>query len=276
MNVYAEVTERIIKQMEQGQIPWQQPWVGKYSIVSHATGKPYSILNQFLLGKPGEYATFKQIKDEGGHVKKGAKAKFVVFWKILERKNEQDEIETIPFLKHSCVFSLDDCEGVKAKYIEEGKKFDNKPIEAAQNVFESYIKRENIKLEYGEGGAFYRPSADLINLPAFDTFISAEAFYDTAFHEAAHSTGASNRLNRKGIVEHHGRTEYSKEELIAEISACSLMHMLGIETKETFRNNAAYIQNWLEALQNDIHMLVNASSAASKAVDFIIGGDNNA
>ena len=45
MDIYAEVTSRIISQMEQGIIPWQKPWIASGHAISHSTGKPYSILN---------------------------------------------------------------------------------------------------------------------------------------------------------------------------------------------------------------------------------------
>ena len=60
MDIYTAVTDRIIAQMEQGIIPWKKPWVSNGKAVSHATGKPYSLLNQMLLGRPGEYLSFKQ------------------------------------------------------------------------------------------------------------------------------------------------------------------------------------------------------------------------
>lgn len=274
MDIYAEVTERIIQQIEQGEIPWEKPWVGNDSIISHATGKAYSLLNQILLGKPGEYATFKQVQDEGGHVKKGAKSKPVVFWKILEKENEDGEIESIPYLKYSRVFHLDDCEGVKPKYSKEELLHDNQQIENAQKVLDDYIQREGISFEHSDnGGAYYRPSTDSIHLPLMKRFVGSAEYYNTAFHECVHSTGHFKRLNRSGIMEvaMFGSMEYSKEELIAEIGACSLVHTLGFETKNTFRNNAAYMQNWLKALKGDKRMLIVASSAANKAVDFILG-----
>ena len=54
MDIYKEVTDRIIAQMEQGIIPWEKPWIARGQAVSRATGKPYSLLNQMLLGQPGE------------------------------------------------------------------------------------------------------------------------------------------------------------------------------------------------------------------------------
>lgn len=81
-DLYTEVTARIIAQLEEGVIPWKKPWTGSSAgAVSHVTGRPYSLINQFLLGKPGEYLMFAQCKKEGGTVKKGARARLVVFWK---------------------------------------------------------------------------------------------------------------------------------------------------------------------------------------------------
>lgn len=60
MDIYKEITDRIIAEMEQGIIPWEKPWVNAGRCVSHTTGKSYSLLNQMLLGRSGEYITFKQ------------------------------------------------------------------------------------------------------------------------------------------------------------------------------------------------------------------------
>ena len=68
-----------------------------------------------------------------------------------------------------------------------------------------------------------------------------------------------------------GNEEYSKEELVAEIGAAALMNYVGIETRKSLRNSAAYIQSWLRALKNDKRLIVSASGAASKAFDLITG-----
>ena len=82
VNVYEMVTERIIKQLEHGTVPWQKPWGGVRSgAFNRISKRPYSLINQMLLEKNEEYASFKQWKDLGGHIKKGAKSEMVVFWK---------------------------------------------------------------------------------------------------------------------------------------------------------------------------------------------------
>ena len=107
MDIYAEITARIIDQMENGIIPWQKPWVANGKAISHATGKAYSLLNQMLLGRPGEYLTFKQCQQAGGKVKRGEKASMVVFWKWIEQEDEEThEKKEVPFLRYYNVFTL--------------------------------------------------------------------------------------------------------------------------------------------------------------------------
>ena len=136
MDIYAAVTDRIIEQMEQGIIPWQKPWVASGKAVSHATGKPYSLLNQLMLGRPGEYLTFKQCQEAGGKVKKGEKASMVVFWKWIEQEDEEThEKKEVPFLRYYNVFHIDQCEGVSAKYTTEAAFPDGADtLAAAQDI----------------------------------------------------------------------------------------------------------------------------------------------
>ena len=119
MDIYQEVTDRIIAQLEQGQIPWAKPWIASSSTqsISHVTGKPYSLLNQMILGRPGEYLTFKQCDAEGGKIRKGEKASMVVFWKFIEQEDEEThEKKQVPFLRYYNVFHIDQCKGIKAKH----------------------------------------------------------------------------------------------------------------------------------------------------------------
>ena len=79
--IYEMVTNRIIKQLQNGVIPWRKPWTGtKSGAYNRVTKKSYSLLNQMLLQHAGEYATFKQWSDLGGKVRKGEKSEIIVFW----------------------------------------------------------------------------------------------------------------------------------------------------------------------------------------------------
>ena len=273
MDIYSEVTSRIIAQMENGVIPWQKPWVACGKAISRTTGKPYSLLNQMLLGRPGEYLTFKQCQDAGGKVKKGEKSQMVVFWKWIETEDEETgEKKEVPFLRYYNVFHIDQCEGINPKHTTETAFPDGAAADdVAQAIIADYLAREKVRLSHQEGDrAFYRPGTDEIVLPLLRQFHSTAEYYSTAFHEITHSTGHEKRLNRLEKIAFFGSDAYSKEELVAEIGAATLVNHCGIETSSSFRNNAAYIQNWLSVLKEDKRFIVSAAGKAEKAVNLIL------
>ena len=272
MDIYAEVTSRIISQMEQGIIPWQKPWIASGQAISHSTGKPYSLLNQMILGKPGEYITFKQCQQEGGRVRKGEKAQMVVFWKFIEQEDEETrEKKQVPFLRYYNVFHIDQCEGLTAKHMPE-LPATAKPDEAAENMITAYTQRSGVTIKHQEGDrAFYRPSSDTVVLPLLAQFTETAEYYSTAFHELTHSTGHASRLDRLSKTAYFGSEAYSKEELIAEIGAAALVNAAGLETSSSFRNSTAYIQSWLKVLRDDKRFVVSVAGKAEKAVRLILG-----
>ena len=274
MNIYEQVTDRIIMQMEQGIIPWRKPWAAAgQAAISRATGKPYSLLNQMLLGKPGEYVTFKECHNAGGYVRKGEKASIVVFWKWIDKEDEETgEVTQIPYLRYYNVFHVDQCEGISAKHTANLPANPATADETAECIIADYVKREGVTIEHSEGdAAYYRPSTDSITLPLMKQFSETAEYYSTAFHEMVHSTGHMKRLARLDGTAHFGGEEYSKEELVAEIGSAALVHHAGLETTGSFRNSTAYIQNWLQALKNDKRLIVSASGKAEKAVNMILG-----
>lgn len=273
-DIYQAVTDRIIAQLEQGVIPWRKPWTGAgHQAISHSTGKPYSLLNQIMLGKAGEYLTFKQVQDEGGKVKKGEKSSMVVFWKWIEQKDEEnpEEVKQIPFLRYFNVFHIDQCEGIKPRFAAELPAVHASADEAAERIISDYIKRSGVTLAHVDGDrAFYTPSTDSITLPQREQFAETAEYYGTAFHELVHSTGHSSRLNRLERLAFFGSESYSKEELVAEIGSAALVHQVGLETESSFKNSAAYVSSWLKALQNDKRLIVSAAGKAEKAVNLIL------
>lgn len=296
VDIYQEITDKIIAQMEQGIIPWDCPWVklndrGAYNRVSK---KSYSLLNQLFLGKPGEYASFDQWKSAGGHVKKGSKASRVVWWSLAPVKQKDEETgefvldesgkivkKSIPLLKWSSVFHIDDVEmedGSPMKPVFEAPELPN-GVNAdahAEEVLHAYLDRHKIGFTHEGDSAFYRPSTDSITLPPVEQFKSTAEYYSTAYHEAVHSTGHKDRLNRLTERAGFGSEIYSKEELVAEIGSAMSLRTLGIGTDGSLRNSAAYIQNWLHALRNDKKLVVSAAGRAEKAVRMIFNMEETA
>lgn len=277
-SVYEMVTERIIEQLENGVIPWEKPWTGVRSgAFNRVSKKSYSLLNQMLLKHEGEYATFKQWSDLGGHIRKGEKSEIVVFWKVLPVEEKQKDgskiVKQIPLLRYYNVFHISQVDGVEP--LKQEELHDIEPIEKAESVLKDYWTRENIKVEHIKGNdAYYSPLFDMIHLPLFEQFKDANEYYATAFHESVHSTMKESRCNRaeerKNKLVAFGSEEYSKEELVAELGSASLMNIIGIETKKSFRNSTAYVQSWIRVLKNDVKFIVSASSKAEKAVNYIL------
>lgn len=288
IDVYQTVTNRILEMLEKGEIPWNKPWHGGLEgAISYSTGRPYSLLNQFLLGKEGEFLTFNQVKAAGGKVRKGAKSHMVVFFKMFvskefervkdEQGNEkmEEKEKRVPVLRYYYVFHIDDCEGIKSKL---GKKpvCTLQPVEQAEKVLSDYYEREECSLEVKlSDKAYYSPSKDEIVIPKLEQYDNAEEYYSTAFHETVHSTGHAKRLNRD-MEGHFGTKDYSKEELVAEMGAAFLLNHCHLDTPKVTKNNAAYIQGWAKQLRSDKKFIVSAASKAEKAVKYIITGERPA
>ncbi len=290
-DIYEAVTARIIEQLEKGLIPWRKPWKvsgvkfnGVESLKNVAfnriTKTAYSPLNQMLLSRAGEYATYKQWHELGGTIKAGAKAEMVTFWKIQENitTEETDDGERIekrvavPILKYYNVFHIDDVNGVKpltAEQLPQEPKFDSD--QTAEDIIKEYQRKESINIRFGGDRAFYSIFGDYIQTPAKEQFKQRAEFYSTIFHEITHSTGAKHRLDRLEPA-FFGDEKYSKEELVAEIGSAGMLSILNIETTSSFKNSTAYIQSWLEKLRNDKRLIVSASAKAEKAVKYILNG----
>lgn len=285
-NCYQMVTDRIIAMLKDvisgkaKKLPWQMPWCGgglTNMAISGATRKPYSFLNQMMLGRPGEWYTFKQIQEKGAKIKKGCKASPVVFFKWIEDKKKDPDPETgkydkIPLLRYYNVFHVDDIEGIEPKIKDTVEPNpDLKPDEKAERVKDEYVKKSGVKLVVKKSlSAFYRPISDEVVVPELSQYKSVAEYYSTMFHELVHSTGHQSRLNRiKSTV--FANHEYSKEELVAEMGAASLNNFCGLETESSFKNSVAYIEGWISKLQNDTRMAVSAANQAEKAFHYILG-----
>ena len=287
-NVYQAVTDRIIAQMEHGIVPWHKPWTGAADgAINYVSRRAYSVLNQWLLGRDGEWLTFKQVQQCGGRIKKGAKAGMVVFYTQQQYKvmvnvededgnvHEEERTKVKPVLRAYNVFHISDCEGIESK-IQEGVKNDVEPIEQAEKVISEYVSREKeltFRNDSVTDKAYYSPASDMVCVPMISQYDVVEEYYSTTFHELVHSTMKESRCNRKAEnkMAAFGSADYSREELVAEAGSAMLCTKVGIDCDKAFKNSVAYIQSWLKALKNDNKMIVWAASRAEKAAKYIMG-----
>jgi antirestriction protein ArdC len=123
-DLYAEVSLRIVAELERGAAPWVKPWsatAGANTPCNAATNRPYSGCNVVLLWmaraagyRTPRFLTYKQALELGGHVSKGERGTKVFFVKKLQvrDKNSEDEATTrlVPMLREYTVFNVEQCE----------------------------------------------------------------------------------------------------------------------------------------------------------------------
>ncbi len=275
--IYQTVTDKILKQLNQGKIPWRKPWTASGMVPQNfLTKRQYSGVNQILLSmtefSSPYWLTFNQIRDLGGAVLKGAKSEIIVFWKILEIKDsETGKNGKIPFLKYFNVFNVEQTSGLEDKIPTATTALEFNSIEKCEEILKGYQGCPVIR--HGGDIAGYSPALDVIQMPAKSAFKSSQSYYGVLLHEVIHSSGSKNRLAREGVmnVQRFSNHIGSMEELIAECGSSFLLAQAGIDNNDIFENSVAYIQSWIKVFQNDPKILITAAGRASKAVDFILG-----
>jgi antirestriction protein ArdC len=280
-NVYSIITEQIIKQLENGVVPWRKPWTTDYP-KSLRSLKEYRGLNVLMLASQGYaspyWLTFNQAKQLGGHVKQGEHSSIVTFWKkspyTKRNANTGDDETRMGFLlRYYRVFNLCQTEGIAEKLglsLTGSESANVVPdIEACERIVRSM--RNAPKIE-DSSAAWYRPLTDTVGIPPKSRFVGSPEYYSTLFHELGHSTGHKSRLDREcfGNPIHFGSESYSKEELVAEFTAAFLCGHAEI-APSVIENSAAYLRGWLSRLRSDSKLLVSAASHAQKACDYIMG-----
>jgi antirestriction protein ArdC len=277
-NAYARVNEMIKERMQQGVAPWKQTWSSFGPARNYMSKKAYRGINALILNNtPHEYPlflTFRQVKEMGGYVRRGSKSIEVIYWKTLQYENEE-KVTRIPFLRFYNVFNIDCVDGIRLKL---PTSYVNDPIETCESVINDMPLRPVIR--HGGDEPSYDILHDMIRIPARENFILSDEYYSTLFHELAHATGHSSRLDREGCRSSHafGSILYCKEELVAEMTSCFLCGECGIVNK-TIDNSSAYISWWVDRLKRltseDERCLVRASVLAQKAVDYILRRDSS-
>lgn len=283
IDAHQVITDRIVELLENGTAPWRRPWsafAGAGSLpTSLSTGHPYRGINVMILhveamirGVSSNYwGTYKQIQARGGQVRGGEKGTQIVFWKTVRVEDKNGDTKTIPMMRLFTVFNADQVDGLSLPVAAPRSTVER--IEACEAVVSGYFGRPGAPaLRHGGRGASYFPGPDVVELPDAAEFDQVEEYYTAAYHEMGHSTGHASRLNRPGITDHShfGDALYSKEELVAEMTAAFLAGRTGIATA-TEDNSAAYLRSWVGALQGDKKLVVQAAQQAQKAMDLILG-----
>lgn len=269
--VYEIVTEQILKQLENGVAPWRKPWHVDTSAPRSIHGHIYSGVNVFLLLCAGYdnpfWITFKEVEKRGGRIRKGEHGTIVIYWKLLRVTDEiTKEEKTIPMLRYYRVWNLEQVDGIATPKLETREEPTAKERHAeAARIVRQYPDAP--KIRNAGSSAYYRPTTDVVTVPPKKSFDDLDEYYSTLFHELGHSTAHETRLNREtGDV--FGSHAYGREELIAEMTSAFLAAESGIVT--TQNNSAAYLDNWMRTIREDVRAVVVAAGKAQKAANYIL------
>lgn len=284
-DIYTRITNHIIAELKTGVCPWVQPWTarhaaGEVSRPQRFNGIPYQGINVILLwmsalnqhfGSP-LWMTYRQAGELGGQVRRGQKGSLVVYADTIKRRetdgNGQEQEYEIPFLKSYSVFNSEQIDGLPSHYYAQAQPavHTTQRIEGAERFFAN----TGADIRHGGGMAYYTPTADFVQMPAFESFRDAESYYATLSHEATHWTRHPTRLAREFAGQRWGNEGYAMEELVAEMGAAFLCADLGLAL-EPRADHAAYIASWLQVLKNDRRAVFTAASHAQRAADYLHG-----
>ena len=277
-DLYAEVTARMVDALETGLVPWRKPWTLMGAHRNLTSGREYRGINVFLTALSamrGGYSyplwvTMKQANRLGGRVRAGQRGTLVVFWQpqVYTRKKDDGETEEQRRLvfKRYYVWNVEQVDGLVLPEISKGAGAASH--DGAEALWEAYADKPGVF--HGGGAAFYSPALDAIQMPHRATFESTAAYYQVLFHEAIHSTGAKQRLDRSTLTQagRFGDANYSQEELVAEMGGAMLLARSGMEP--SYANSAAYLRGWLKALNDDKRLVVVAAQQAEKAARYVL------
>jgi len=244
--------------------------------VNAVTGKPYRGVNTVVLwvtaqaeGYPSAvWATYRQWAELGAQVRKGEQSSPVVFWKISD-KEEGDDVEDGPedgrrsrmFARGYAVFNAAQVNGYAAPALP--------VLPEAERIghAEAFFAATDIEVRHGGSRAYYRPSEDRVQMPPFEAFRDAVAYYATLAHETTHATGHPSRCARD-LRGRFGEETYAAEELVAELGAAFLCADLAL-TSEPRPDHAAYVASWLKVLRGDKRAIFTAAAKAQAAADWM-------
>lgn len=276
-DLYAEVSARILAELERGAAPWVKPWsatAGSNTPCNAVTNRPYSGCNVILLwlardrGWPTpRFLTFKQALEAGGNVRRGEHGTKVYFVKQLQVKDDDEaDPRIVPMLREYTAFNVAQCQDLPDR-ITAGKPMRVRNPDTRDALADDFLRSTGADIREGRGEAYFAPGADFISMPAFEPFKGADHFYNVAFHELTHWTGYRSRLDRD-LQNRFGSRAYAAEELVAELGAAFLSAEFGFNGDV---RSAGYLATWIKLLKSDKRAFFTACSKAQAAADYLRG-----
>jgi antirestriction protein ArdC len=271
-DIYQEITNQMIAQLEAGTPPWTRPWKnGKATFdMPHngESGRAYSGINQLILWCSNyvdtRWLTFNQIRNLGGS-NKGQKATTVTVWKTFKGEDKNGKEKSIPFCRAHSIWNMEQLTGIDKDKLYPAPEATEEKATTGTDLAEQVGAK---LLPYGGNKAYYVPSQDAIRLPTQEQFIGDNSFDAVMFHELTHWTAHKSRKDRD-LTGRFGDDRYAAEELIAEIGSAFLCARFGVELSGL--QHASYVDHWLKIMKGDKKAIFTAASQARQAVEFMVG-----
>jgi len=274
-NLHETLTNAILERIENASGKWDKGFLTIPDPPRNLTGRLYTGVNSLALYNPDYqnqiYATFDQINNLGGSIRKGEKSQIVVFWKksILTEKDPAtgDDInKSVALMKYFNVFNID-------QTTLKPEQATSPALLEAQTIIENMQNKPFIKVDKSIQFAYYYITNDVLVIPTPEQFSNESLFYSTFFHELGHATGHASRLNRTMKSYKDDGQAYAKEELIAELTASFLCSRTGHTSEIQENNNALYLKHWVEQMKKDPRYIFNVCSQAQQATNYILNQD---
>lgn len=282
-DVAAEITNLIIRKLEEGVPPWSRPWRDGPEAgcrpLRHC-GTPYSGINNLYLWAISDalsyrsryWMTSRQAGALGGHVRTGESGSLSVYYSSFRKTqaNPHTGAETqksIRFLRHYIVFNADQIDGLPDHFYP--RDLPAAPVAPSQRQagIDRFFDAIPAEVRHGGNRAYFSPTFDYIQMPHYRVFRSGDHYASTRAHETVHWSGHANRLART-FGRRFGDEAYAFEELVAEIGAGLLCAELGLPNA-LHDSHASYVGHWLGILRGDKSAIIHAASKAEQALAYL-------
>ena len=258
------LVESLVTRIEAGAPSWTMPWRSMIAPCNAFSNVPYrgmNVLQLLIHDVPVQrWATYKQFQAAGCQVRRGEKSVQLVKWSPVADKDNPQRDRLVPYVFH--VFHVGQVDGYTAP--------DVPTLSDAERDarLEAVLAQVPATIE-SSGRAAYSPLRDVVYMPPFDQFLTANGYYGTLAHELTHWTGHASRCNRD-LSGRFGDDAYAMEELIAELGAAFICSQYGVDSAARSDDHAAYLASWCRVLRAEPRTLFMVAGAAQRAVDHLV------
>lgn len=276
------IQERVLAALDRGQpLPWDRPWdVALELPYNGATAQAYRGANVMALMLAGyadpRWYGFQQASGLNAQVRKGEQGTLILMPVAIEAGYDAQG-QPIPKARGG-VWSTEPARieqrvGYKVRTVFNAEQIDGLPprvrtphaVDRDEHI-EALLAGFGVPILHGGQGAYYALAAHAIHLPMRAAFKSAEGYYATALHEAAHATGHPTLLGRD-LSGRFGTLTYAEEELRAEMASYIACATLGVA--HNLEQHVHYTASWATQFKDEPGRIAVAAMEAVKIAEFL-------